>query len=470
MKKNKKAEDFRVNKEVKLAGGYGAYAAEQVDSALLRRSVLSCLLWEDLFYQSGSSVVKQICDLVPKTEPKEVFDIAVEARTKQKLRHVPLLLAREMAKYPSHKSLVGKLLPKIILRADELTEFLSLYWLDGKTPLSKQIKLGLASSFHNFDEYKFAKYNRDEAIKIRDVMFLVHPKPLNAQEEELFKKVAGNDLQTPDTWEVSLSAGKDKKETFTRLVLENKLGALAFLRNLRNMQECGVEIATINYGFQTINPKWLLPINYFSAAKANPGLTREIEGFMFKGLSQVEKLPGLTCIIIDVSGSMTQRISDKSSFSRMDVGCIMAVISSEVCERVVVYATAGSDSTRTHKTEKIPSYRGFGLSNAILSSSYRLGGGGIFTRQCLEYIKSQEKETIDRIMVFSDSQDCDLFTSKIPNPFGKKNYIIDVSSHDHGINYDGVWTAEISGWSENFLNYVRAYEGFETLPLQDEVV
>jgi len=50
---------------------------------------------------------------------------------------------------------------------------------------------------------------------------------------------------------------------------------------------------------------------------------------------------------------------------------------------------------------------------------------------------------------------------RIPKPFGIRNYIIDVAAHTHGINYKGVWTAEISGWSERFLDYIFAFEGIE---------
>jgi hypothetical protein len=90
-----------------------------------------------------------------------------------------------------------------------------------------------------------------------------------------------------------------------------------------------------------------------------------------------------------------------------------------------------------------------------------VGGGGIFTRQVLEWAAANTLGLFDRIIVFSDSQDCDQPDKRIPKPFGKNNYIIDVSAHKHGINYKGVWTAEISGWSEHFLTYIAAMEGLE---------
>ena len=461
MKTNAKASDYREDKSEKLAGGYGAFAAKQGAEGLLRRAVMACLLWEDNFYEDGKTNAENIKNLIPQGEPQKVFDIAVEARTKQKLRHVPLLIAREMARLDTHKGLVGTLLPQIIKRADELTEFMAIYWKDGRQPLSKQVKVGLAKAFQNFDEYQLAKYNRGENIKLRDVMFLVHPHP--EQKADLFKRLADNKLQTPDTWEVALSTGKDKKETWARLINEGKLGALAFMRNLRNMEQVGVDHSVIQKGFETINPRWLLPLNYFAAAEHAPNWEREIESLMLRGFTQAPKLPGYTIFVVDVSGSMIGEISFKSKFDRLDAAAAMALIASESCEHISVYVTAGNDRTRVHQTVKVKPRRGFALCDEIKQYKYTgrlsLGGGGIFTRQCLEYIKEHETQTPDRIIVFSDSQDCDHPGSRAPKPFGAKNYIVDVAAHSRGINYQGVWTAEIAGWSEHFLDYIFAYEG-----------
>ena len=459
MKINKKAKakDNRVDTTTQLAGGFGAFAAKQDPEALLRRCVMANLLWEDLFYQDGISVTEEIKALIPKVDAHKVYQIAIEARTQQKLRHVPLFIAREMARIDSHKKYVGQLLPQIILRADELSEFLALYWQDGKQPISKQVKIGLSKAFNRFSAYQLAKYNRNNQIKLRDVMFLVHPKP-SADKKEIFKQLANNELPTPDTWEVALSTGQDKKQTWTRLINEKKMGALAFVRNLRNMEQVGVDPAVILKGFETINPHWLLPLNYLAAAKAAPRYERELESLMLKGLSQAPKLKGYTVFVVDVSGSMAGRISSRSQFNRMDAAAAMAVLASEMCDRIGVYATAGNDGTRVHDTKFIKPRRGFALSDAILASKDRLGGGGIFTRQCLEYIEKQENQKPDRIIIFSDSQDCDHPKKRIPKPFGKYNYIVDVSSHSRGINYNGVWTAEVSGWSEHFLSFIWALE------------
>lgn len=461
-KLNNKTElkEKKYESEARLAGGYGARAAKQNAEELLKRAVFASLLWENMAYESGNDNSENISNLIPQVSPEKVAEIALEARQKQKLRHVPLFIAREMARYPKYNILLKDLLPKIITRADQLTDFVALYFKDKKQPLTNAVKKGLAKAFYNFKEYHFAKYDRDAAVRLRDVMFLAHPKPRDKDEEALYKKISERSLTAPDTWEVALSSGKDKKETFTRLINEKKLGGLAFLRNLRNMKEAKVDYSTIKKGFDNLSNSVLLPLNFYSAYKHNPEFTREIEDAMLKAYSNLEKLPGHTVFVVDVSGSMGQQISSKSEYSRYEVAASLAMLAAEMGERVTIYATAGSDSQRIHKTRRVPNYRGFSLHKEILSNT--LGGGGIFTRQCLEYIKDDLKGEIpDRIIIFSDSQDCDHPDKRIPKPFAKNNYIVDVSAHKHGINYKGVWTAEISGWSENFLNYIAAFEGLE---------
>ncbi len=452
---NKKAVDTRADHSKRLAGGGGAFAASQEAPALLRRAVMANLLWEDNFYENGHSIAETICELIPQVDPDECARIAIEARTKQKLRHIPLLIAREMARLHSHRDRVSHLLTQIVLRPDEMTELLAIYLKDGKIPLSAQIKKGLAKVFGTFNAYQLAKYNRDDQIKLRDVMRLVRPKPPEGK-EELFKQVRENILPTPDTWEVALSGGEDKKTAWERLLNAKKLGALAFVRNLRNMEKAGVDRELIKAYFEEVDTKWLLPLNMLAAAQAEPRWEHELQALMLRSLKDVEKLPGKSIVVIDVSGSMGSPISSRSEMSRLDAAAAMAMLAIEVCEEVEVYATGGDDYMQKHATKLLRPRHGFAMLSEIKAA--KVGRGGIFTRQCLNYIKDEYRGTPDRIMIFSDSQDCDRQNS-IPHPFGKNNYIIDVSAHRHGINYRGAWTAEIGGWSEHFLTFIAALEG-----------
>ncbi len=170
----------------------GAKAVRFTPEQELRRALMNCLLWEDQFYEDGVSIAERIAALVPQVEPEEAADLAVEAREEMKLRHAPLLVVREMARYPRHRGLVADTLDRIVQRPDELTEFLAIYWADvlgpqqqrKRQPVSAQVKKGLARALAKFDAYQLAKYDRDGPVRLRDVLFLVHAKPKDADAGE----------------------------------------------------------------------------------------------------------------------------------------------------------------------------------------------------------------------------------------------------------------------------------------------
>ena len=453
-----------------IAGRVTSMAAAESNIQLLRRAVLANLLWENIAYMDGQKVVDEIVRLVPLCNPEDVANLTIEARVMQKLRHTPLFLAVQMCKHEGTRAYVKEVLPKIITRADMLTDFMALYWANGKCPICNAAKKGLAEAFHNFKEYHFAKYDRDAEIKLRDVMFMVRPKPQNALEEELYKKIADRTLETPETWEVLLSqahTSAEKAAVWEKLINEGKIGGKAMLMNLRNMQSAGVPRSTIVKGLTELKGAMLLPLDFLKAMRESNGLDRELEDAMLKTYENLPKLPGKTLFIVDVSGSMGSITSSGSTFSRLDQAAAMAMLAANQCEDFELVCTAGDDWSCTEKQEYVayPS-KGFQMFKDIDAMYRKLGGGGIFTYQCIEKLRNKLGDKIHnyaRIIVFSDSQDIDVSHGKNlkPRPFGKYNYICDVSAHTRGINYKGVWTAEISGWSEHFLTYIAAFEGIE---------
>src|SRR3984957_21208839 len=215
--------------------------AQKVDAKReLRRAVLTCLLWEDAFYEKGNDIAKRIAELVARSKPEDVAALACEARDKMQLRHAPLFVTRELARQKGAGRLVAETLEHVIQRADELGEFVALYWKEMKQPLSAGVKRGLARAFTKFDAYQLAKYNRDAQVKLRDVLFLCHATPKDESQATAWKKLVAGPLEAPDTCEVARSARAGKKQTFERLLEEGKLGGMAVLRNLRLMVAAGV--------------------------------------------------------------------------------------------------------------------------------------------------------------------------------------------------------------------------------------
>jgi len=211
-----------LNKVVRAFTHEGARGKRLTPEMELKRALMNCLLWEDQFYEDGVAIADRIKALVPKVAPERTAQLAVAAREAMKLRHAPLLVVREMARSEKHRPLVAETLERIIQRPDEMTELLAIYWADAlgpqqqrkRQPVSAQIKKGLARALTKFDAYQLAKYDRDGAVRIRDVLFLVHAKPRDAAQEKVWKQLVDGELPSPDTWEVSLSGGRDKRETF----------------------------------------------------------------------------------------------------------------------------------------------------------------------------------------------------------------------------------------------------------------
>lgn len=419
-------------------------AAQHVDPRReLRRSVLTCLLWEDTFYEKGNDIAKRIAELVARNKPEDVAALACEAREKMHLRHVPLFLTRELARRKGAGTLVAETLERVIQRADELGEFVALYWKGRKQPLSAGVKRGLAKAFTKFDAYQLAKYNRDSTVKLRDVLFLCHAKPKDAEQAETWKKLVENTLESPDTWEVALSAGKDKRESWERLLREGKVGGMAVLRNLRLMLAAGVPPKLIADRLERGIAR-ALPFRFVTAARYAPKLEEAIEKAMLKGIAGFEMLPGVTGLVVDVSGSMNYRLAKKGETTRMDAAAGLAILLREKAEEFCV-ATFSEDCVA------IPPRRGFALRDAVVNSQAH---SGTYLKRALSTLKaSKEWSDLDRVIVITDEQSHD----GILPAWTQKAYVINVAPYKSGISYGNGWT-HIDGWSERALDYIAAVE------------
>jgi 60 kDa SS-A/Ro ribonucleoprotein len=361
-----------------------------------------------------------------------------------KLRHAPLLLVREMARHATQRKLVGDTLTSVIQRADELAEFVAIYWKDGRVPLSAQVKKGLAAAFPKFDEYALAKYDRGGPIKLRDVLFLAHAKPRDEAQAALRKRLIAGELKTPDTWEVALSSGANKCEAWERLLREQKLGALALLRNLRNMRETKVDESLVLAALGEMSTSRVLPFRFLAAARYAPQWEEALEQAMLKSVAESEKhrgkaLPGKTIVLVDVSGSMTAPLSQRSEMQRTDAAYGLAVLLREIGEKVAVFSFSDS-------LIEVPARGGFALRDAIDAS--QRNNSTLLGKAVTEL---NAKHGCDRLIVITDEQAHD----SVPSPRGK-GYVINVASYKHGIGY-GKWT-HIDGWSESVVEYIRELE------------
>lgn len=417
----------------------GAPARADNTERELRRAVLSCLLWEKQFYESGEEIGARIVSLASALEPAKVAALAVEARNSYGLRHVPLLLLTILAKTGAGvPKLVADTVERVIQRADEPGELLAIYWREGRKPLPAQFKKGLARAIKKFDAYRLAKYDRDTAVKLRDVLFLVHAKPKDTEQAENWKKLVAGELESPDTWEVALSGGADKKETFTRLLRESNLGYLALLRNLRNMVEAGVDGALIRDAILArkggADRVW--PFRYVAAARACPQMEPALDQALGIAIAEVNPMVGKTLILVDVSGSMDERLSGKSDMTRMDAAAALAsIIPGDL--RVFSFSNG---------LVEVPPRRGMAGVDAVIRSQPHQG------TYLGAAVSEMNKLPHDRLIVVTDEQSHDL----VPGPAARHAYMVNVAGYKPAVAY-GAWT-KIEGFSEGIIRYIDAIE------------
>jgi 60 kDa SS-A/Ro ribonucleoprotein len=280
-------------------------------------------------------------------------------------------------------------------------------------------------------------------VKLRDVLFLCHAKPRNSEQAETWKRLAEGQLEAPDTWEVALSARKDKKETFERLLSEGKLGGMALLRNLRLMLAAGVSPQIIRERLAEGAAR-ALPFRFVTAARYAPKLEDAIEAAMLKAISGFEALPGATGLVVDVSGSMDGALASKSETTRMDAAAGLAILLREKCD-------AFSIATFSEKCVELPAWRGFALRDAVVSSQAH--SGTYLKRALAELHENADWRKLDRVIVITDEQSHEgIFPA-----WTSKAYVVNVAPYKQGVSYGNGWT-HIDGWSERVLDYIAAVE------------
>jgi len=368
------------------------------------------------------------------------------------MRSVPLVLVTELAKLHSGDNLVARVTDGVIGRADEITELLACYELLNERKgtkrlnrLSKQLQKGLSNAFNRFDEYQFGKYNRDGAIKLRDALFLVHPKAKDELQQLIFNKIVSGGLQTPYTWEAELSAlgqmnfdSNEAKATAFRakweeLIDSGKLGYMALLRNLHNIQDAGVSYmhfekvcARLGDVAEVAKAKQF-PFRYLAAYREliDPSATGRVQGLVKKLATLVQRdnkgytgdlldalekavqasaanIKGFehetrVLVACDVSGSMQTPVSAKSKILLYDVGLMLAMLLHSRCKNVEVGMFGDSWKTITVSPSNI-------LGN--VQEFYRREGEVGYATNGYLVIQDilSRRVRMDKVLLFTDGQ------------------------------------------------------------------
>ena len=462
----------------------------------------------DQFYQKADEKLSRIVELIAKNDAEFVAKLAVYVREQMYLRSIPMVLTVELAKKHKGDDLVSRLSQRVVQRADEITEMLAYYALANQrngakqlNALSKQLQKGLAAAFNKFDEYQFAKYNRDAQVKLRDALFLVHPKAKDEAQQVLFNKIAKDELQVPYTWEVELSkVGQQKfdsvelkKETFRakweELIFSNKLGYMALLRNLRNILEAEVNQEALNKvcnylsNAQAVAKSKQLPFRFLSAYRElkalNNGRVSQVlealEEAVVQSAANIAGYDGNTKVVIaaDVSGSMQRAISARSKVQNFDIGLMLAMLLQSRCENVVTGMFGD-----TWKVINVP--RKNVLAN-VDEFHRREGEVGYATNGYLviqDLVK--RKKIVDKVMIFTD---CQLWNNSGNDHIAQlwmqykkiapkaKIYLFDLAGYGNtplNVMRDDVYL--VAGWSDKIFDVLKAIEnGSDALDLINKI-
>jgi len=450
----------------------------------------STLVGEPKFYDAsgeGDNEILRLVRQVAKTEPEFVLKLAAYCRNDIYLRTLPIMLLVESTAHPATRAFVRRYTPSIVRRADELAEAVAAFKhrygdigdKSKKGMLSNPLKRGLADAFQNFNEYQLSKYDRDGEVKLRDVLRIVHPKPRDKAQAELWKRVIERSLPTPRTWETVISTRGSTKENWESILPD--MPFMATLRNLRNLLDKKVDmkiaIERLTNKVQVLNSKQF-PYRFFSAYRElqghdNPKTPKVLEALEIAMDISVENVPemkGMTAIFGDNSGSMDGTVSAKSKVKRREVAGILAAMSHKVCEQAIC-GVFGEKFRTVHIMQ----------SEGIIGNAARMSqtdvGHSTNAYLAINYLLEQRFK-VDRILLFSDMQ---CYDSREGRQIFRRHLGESLAAHMaayrrkvnpkialYSFDLAGYGTAQfpqddpnvalLSGWSDRILQFIPAFE------------
>lgn len=447
------------NVTVNLAGGK-AYSMKPEQELL--HAVLTSFL-EDKYYESGDQRLDRIVDLVGKCDHEYVAKLAYVTRTEFNMRSVSHVMVGELSKIHKGDSLVWHTIVKTAVRVDDLTELVA--YLDGQ--LSKQVKKGIRRALFKFNRYQLAKYRgENKEFKLVDVFNLVHPKPEYANEEQrqAWKDLIEGKLVSTDTWESEISTTENKKESWEKLIKENKLGYMALIRNLNNLIRENVSDEVRHLAIKKLTDREevkrsrQLPFRFMTAYNNVVGdrlFTDAISEAMDYAVDNTPELPGKTLIAIDTSGSMGGESIQKASI----FGATLAKANRDA--DVVLYDTSIKELQLSSRTPVID------LAKTIMQEAM---GGGTEGSLVFRYAISQRTK-YDRVIIISDNEswrESYWGGASVSETYKEYKRQLNADPYVYAIDIQGYGTKDITGadnrvfhltgWSDKLLDFIGHIE------------
>lgn len=360
----------------------GAGYARDLQSELFLLAVTN-MVGERTFYEPAGERDSRYAELVRAaavTDPDWTARFLGWLRGSANLRTASIVGAAEFVRGRLQAGAAGdgenrRVVASVLQRADEPGELLA-YWIGryGRA-VPKPVKRGVADAVQRlYTERNLLKYDTaSHAFRFADVIELTHPSPVAPWQGELFEfalgrrharaglavpgslgvlaanerlraAVAGDPAVLLDaerlrgaglTWEdaLSLSGGTGLSKAALWTALLPSMGYMAKLRNLRNLDQAGVDDeAAERVAAQLADPVEVarsrqLPMRFLSAYRAAPSLrwAQPLERALGHSLAGIPALPGRTLVLIDTSGSMNAGFSRDGTLMRWDAAVVFGV-------------------------------------------------------------------------------------------------------------------------------------------------
>ena len=298
--------------------------------------LFSCYL-EDRFYETGSKQLNRFLaltdDMINKYGAEFAAKASFFARNELGMRSVAQMVAGILNNYQFYNKRAYYC--NFCHRPDDVAEvFAAVEMLQNKR--SHAMVRGFKDYLSKLNTYSLGKYKlANHKFNMYDCINITHA---NSPAIDAYKKEI---LETPDTWETSISASttqEEKEQNWMRLVEEHKLGYLALIRNLRNILNC----EKVDYRWiadnllpqlmdeKTIIKSLVFPYQIYTAYKnmgfLNPVVVAALEKAFLISIENMPKLSGTNLIMLDVSGSMDDPISAHSTITIKEAGAVYAAI------------------------------------------------------------------------------------------------------------------------------------------------
>lgn len=261
---------------------------------------------------------------------------------------------------------------------------------------------------HNPKDFR-VKDNNDDRVSIENLSRITNVLALDGLDDDAFaaQMAVDPDLLTNSgyTWERLLSARpKLAGASLWESIIPN-MGYMALLRNLRNFEQAGIAEQTADMVISKLTDpdevarSMQFPLRFLSAYKFTEGFryAHALDTALDLSVRNIPKVEGRTLILIDVSGSMTGTLSEKSTVARWEAGALFGVAQylKSANADIVAYAT---------RSQAVPMTPGTSVLRGIEKVADVVHNGrlehGTNTFQALEAHYAGH----DRLFIFSDMQ------------------------------------------------------------------